>query len=63
MFVLFLVSICLFVLLGYGFKFFCFFYFKNFLFCFNKYNIYNWFLMLNILFLFIILESLKSVFF
>lgn len=61
MFVLLLVSIRSLVLLGHGFKFFCFFfYLKNPLFHLNKYNIYNWFLMLNILSSFIISESLKS---
>lgn len=61
MFVLLLVSIRSLVLLGHGFKFFCFFfYLKNPLFHLNTYNIYNWFLMLNTLSSFIISESLKS---
>lgn len=61
MFVLLLVSIRSLVLLGHGFKFFwVFFYLKNPLFHLNKYNIYNWFLTLNILSSFIISESLKS---
>lgn len=60
MFVLLLVSIRSLVLLGHGSKFFCFFYLKNPLFRLNKYNIYNWFLTLNILSSFIISESLKS---